>query len=372
MRIVFFGSGSFGVPTLARLAAGHEVVRVYTQPSRPAGRGGQVRVTPAGESARRLGLDVCECANVNAPAVVAEIRSLKAGMIVVVDFGQIMRAAVRGAAEHGSINLHGSLLPALRGAAPVNWAMIHGLAITGVTTFSIVDAVDAGDVYLQTQTEIDPHETAEELKARLAEIGAGVMVQTLSAIENGVRPTAQDHSLATPAPRLAKHDGVIDWSASATAIRGRVHGTWRWPGGQAVFAGATHTTAVTLARVEVVGGELRSTDVPRGAGVSPARFAGILPASDEDDGSSSVDPPHGTRNAGETPAPQGAPRPGTVLADGTIVTGEGRLRVLELQPAGKRVMSWKDFVNGHRVTAGDRFYAPPDTHYTHTPGTHTP
>jgi len=310
------GSGWFGVPTLAALCeAGHAVVRVYTQPSRPAGRGGHVRGTPAGEAARRLGLDVRECANVNAPEAVAEIRALAADVIVVVDFGQIMRAPVRGAAAHGAINLHGSLLPLLRGAAPVNWAMIQGLSVTGVTTFSLVDAVDAGDVYARAQTEIDPRETAEELKVRLAEIGAGVMVRTLAAVAAGTRPVPQDHALATSAPRLTKHDGVIDWARSAEEIRGLVHGTWRWPGGQAVFAGSTHTTSVTLARVECV---------------PPSCPAGILPASCL----------------------------GTVLADGTVVTGDGRLRVLELQPAGKRPMSWKDFVNGHRVAVGDRFCTP--------------
>jgi len=356
MRVIFCGSGTFGVPTLAAVrAAGHDVVRVYTQPSRPAGRGGGLRATPAGESAAGLGLDVHECANVNAPEVVEAIRALAADVIVVVDFGQIIRASVRGAAAHGAVNLHGSLLPALRGAAPVNWAMIQGLDVTGVTTFSLVDAVDAGDVYLRAPTAIDPRETAEELKGRLAAIGADVMVQTLAELASGrAQAVPQDHTLATPAPRLTKADGVIDWAASAVTIRHRVHGTWRWPGGQAVFVGARHTTAVTFARVEAV---------QRDAGILPASGGGGFVPSDSQ--------ANGMHNAGElaatkrsedgTPASREAPRPGTVLSDGTVATGEGCLRVLEIQPAGKRLMSWQDFVNGYRVAAGDGFHTPPET-----------
>ena len=311
MRIVYCGSGSFGVPTLAALkAAGHAVVRVYTQPARPAGRGGKLRVTPIGEVACWAGLDTAECEKINAPQVVEEIRALRPDAIVVVDFGQMIRAGVRDCAPLGAINLHGSLLPALRGAAPVNWAMIRGDREAGVTTFKLVDAMDAGDMYLKASTEIDPRETALELRGRLASIGAKVMIDTLEGLGSGqLQGEHQDNSLATLAPRLTKADGVIQWTASAVEIRNRVHGTWHWPGGQAIFHGQRQAVPVALARVEAI------DDAPTAAA-------------------------------------------GTVEKDLTIATGLGRIRVVELQPAGKRLMAWQDFVNGHRVVAGDTFTAP--------------
>jgi len=340
MRIVFCGSGLFGVPTLAAIhAAGHAVVRVYTQPSRPAGRGGRVRATSVSEAAVRMGLDVRECANINAPEVVEEIRSLAADVIVVVDFGQIMRAPVRQSATHGTINLHGSLLPALRGAAPVNWAVIQGLPVTGVTTFSLVDAVDAGDVYLRAETPISPRETAEELKVRLAEIGSDLMVRTLEELATGrARSWPQDHTYATPAPRLTKGDGAIDWSETAVAIHHRVHGTWRWPGGHSMFVGGRHTTPVTFHRVDAITRETLADSTL----LVPARVCERM-----------------MESAAAVP-------PGTLLltrpllhTEWMVATGNGLLRVLEIQPAGKRVMTWQDFINGYRVTAGDRFVTLP-------------
>jgi len=312
MRIVLCASGRFAVPTLGALTrGGEELVGIVTQPARPAGRGGKMRVTPIAEAAAAAGLGAWECPDVNAPEAVERIRQMRPDIVVVCDFGQMIRKAVRDCAAIDTFNLHGSLLPELRGAAPVNWAIIRGYTGTGVTTFCLVDKLDAGDVYLNARTEIGPRETAEELRGRLAEIGAKVVLDTVALLGRqgrGGRP--QDESKATLAPKLQKSDGLIDWSADAPAVRNRVHGTWPWPGGQAVFRGRQHPS------VEV----------------SIARCA-----------------------AEDAPAPL---PPGTVDRDLCVAAGKGRLRILEIKPSGKRLMTWRDFVNGFRVVEGDAFVRP--------------
>jgi len=313
MRVVFFGSGSLALPSLKAVAgSAHQLALVATQPARPAGRGGAMRPTPVHELAAGLGLDVRECANVNAPEVVEQVGALKPDVICVVDFGQMVREPMRQTARHGALNMHASLLPVLRGAAPVNWAIIRGHGQTGVTTFRLVDAMDAGPIYLQHATAIEPHETAEHLRARLAELGAVAVCETLDGLAEGnLDAVEQDHAAETLAPKLRKRDGVIDFSEDATAICNRIHGTWPWPGGQAALTrGAGKAVPVILAEAEVVPGE-------------QAGEAGVL---DED-----------------------------LL----VQAGAGRVRIGSLKPAGKRQMDWKDFVNGYRVAAGDRF-APED------------
>ncbi len=308
MRIVFCGSGEFAVPSLrALLDTRHEVVRIVTQPARPAGRGKHLRPTPVAAAAGELGLEACEWADINAPETVEQLREDAAAAMVVIDFGQFVRTEARQTARVDCINLHGSLLPALRGAAPVNWAIIRGHAITGVTTFSLVDRMDAGPIYLTAETPIEPHETAVELKTRLAERGAGVVRQTLGLLASAwAEPSPQDEDAATRAPRLTKRDGRIEWEADAEAIRNLIHGTWPWPGAQAVFLRDGKPQPVIIARAEAL------------------------------DAAGPADP-------------------GAVDEDLCIASGAGRLCILQIKPAGKRLMDWKDFVNGYRVSAGDRF-----------------
>ena len=307
MRIAYFGSGTFSVPSLrAVLNTDHEVVGVYTQPARRAGRGGHVTPTPVARAARQAGRDVIECAEINSEEAVAGLRRLALDVICVVDFGQLIGRSVMGTARLGAVNLHGSLLPALRGAAPVNWALIRGLERTGVTTFRIVEAMDAGPIYLQATTEVEPEETAEELKARLASLGAETVCRTLELLAAGpAEAREQDHAQATPAPRLKKADGVIDWSAGAETICNLIRGTWPWPGGQ-----------TSVHRAE-------GRDVP--VAIAAAR------------------PDEGARAEA-----------GVLDEDLCISAGEGRVRVVRLRPAGKRLMEWRDFVNGYRLRAGDR------------------
>ena len=309
MRVVFCGSGDFAVPSFRAVCGGaHELVGVLTQPARPAGRGGKLRDTPIAVAAEELSVDVTPCENINSDETIALLGSLRPDVIAVVDFGQIIRAAARGCAALDTINLHGSLLPALRGAAPVNWAIIRGHATTGVTTFSLVDEVDAGAIIAQTQTDIDPTETAEELKFRLADMGAELMCQTLDLLAGGrAERIEQDHSQATLAPMMKKSDGVIDWSASAESVNHLLHGAWPWPGGQAVLKRSDGKEyAVVIARAEVLAGPV-------------------------------------------------AVAPGVVDDELCVATGRGRVRILELKPAGKRLMAFSDFANGYRVAAGDSF-----------------
>jgi methionyl-tRNA formyltransferase len=312
MRIVFCGSGDFGIPTLrAVVAAGHEVALVVTQPARPAGRGGKPRPPPLAEAATQLGLPVLPVEDINAPENVAAIRQAAPAAVLVVDFGQKIGPEVRAAAPHEAVNLHGSVLPELRGAAPVNWAIIRGYSQTGVTTFRIVERMDAGAIFVVRTTPISPEETAEELRGRLAKLGVEAVLQTLGLFAAGwSNGTAQDESKVTKAPRLKKPDGVINWAADAVAIRNLIHGTWPWPGGQAQYVGPSgKRTPVIIAR------------------------AGALPQS--------ADEP-----------------PGTLGDDLSVSTGQGRLAIVQIKPSGGRLMSWRDFVNGYRVAAGGRFDPP--------------
>ena len=310
MRIVYCGSGEFGIPTLRALCRGHEVAAVLTQPPRRAGRGGKVRPTPAATAAEALGLAVEAVEDINAPAAVAAIAALSADAMVVADFGQMIRAAAREAARLGAINLHGSLLPELRGAAPVNWAIIRGQAGTGVTVFRLVDRMDAGPVFATRRTDIAPDETADVLRERLAELGSEAVGEALEMLAAGAEPTAQDDSKATAAPRLKKSDGLIDFSAGAAAIRNLIHGTWPWPGARATYVPAE--------------GKPMEVQIARAAAVE-----GV-----------------------------GAPgQPGEILGDLTVTTGCGRLEIVQIKPAGRRLMPWRDFANGYRAGPGAKFTA---------------
>jgi len=309
MRIVFCGSGDFGLPTLRALVAGpHEIAGVITQPARRAGRGGRPRPTPVAAAAEELHLPARPVEDVNAPAVVADLAALGADLMLVADFGQMIRKPARRACRLRAYNLHGSVLPALRGAAPVNWAIIRGLSETGVTVFRLIGRMDAGAIFARRATAIDPSETAEELRARLADLGVEAVDETLAGLAAGrTDGEPQDDSAATFAPLLSKADGVIDFAADAVTIRNLVHGTWPWPGARARYVAPSGKACdAILAR------------------------------------------------AAAHPGDAGGP-PGTIAADGTIATGGGRLEVLAIKPAGKRLMAWRDFVNGYRAGPGARF-----------------
>lgn len=301
MRIVFFGSGAFGVPTLRRLAREHEVTLAVTQPDRPAGRNRSLTPTPGAMAAENLGIPTIKPENVNDPAVVAQIRGQTEASFVVIAFGQKLGKALLR--EVFAINLHASLLPKFRGAAPINWAMIHGERETGLSVITLANRMDAGDVLGQSVTPIDPHETAGELHDRLSEMGPGLVIEVIRRFEADHLPRLpQDERLATLAPKLSKHDGRLRFDQPAASVRNRVHGLTPWPGCSINLGGR----ALRLVRVEV--------------------------------------------------ATEGAvdEAPGTLLADGTIACAPGAIRLLAVQPPGGKVMTFEAYRNGHEIAAGER------------------
>jgi methionyl-tRNA formyltransferase len=239
VRVVFLGTPEFAVPTLeAILEAGHDVAAVVTQPDRPKGRGRELAAPPVKETALRLGLTVHQPERIRAPEAAGLLRVLHPDVMVVVGYGQIIPQAIIDIPPHGIVNVHASLLPKYRGAAPVQWAIANGETETGVTTMRIDAGLDTGDILLQRDTGIGADETAVELSARLARIGAALLVQTLASLERGaIVPRPQDSSQATLAPVLKKEDGHIDWSRPAHEILNRIRGFSPWPGCYTHFRG---------------------------------------------------------------------------------------------------------------------------------------
>lgn len=310
MRIVFFGSGAFGEPTFRALREIHEIILVVTQPDRPAGRRQKLSPTPIAAIAEKLGIPSIKPEDVNDPSVVREIRSFRADAFVVIAFGQKLGPELL--ADQFAINLHASLLPRYRGAAPINWAMINGDEKTGVSIITLAPRMDAGEILMQRATPIRTHETAGELHDRLAELGAAPTLEVLQQhAKNALQPVAQDHSAATRAPKLTRADGIIDFTLPAQQIRARIHGLNPWPGCTVFLA----NTPLKILRVEAID---------------------------------------------ETTAAE----PGTILDDGTIACGNGRLRLLSVQPAGGKSMAFTAFRHGHAVQPGDRLSpsAPPAMH----------
>jgi methionyl-tRNA formyltransferase len=239
MNIVFLGTPDFAVPTLERLAASrHRVCAVFTQPDRPRGRGEKLAFPPVKEAALRLGIPVYQPERVRHPEAYKTLAALAPDAMVVVGYGQIIPQSIIDLPRHGIINVHASLLPRYRGAAPIQWAIANGETTTGVTTMQIDAGLDTGDILLAEETAIGPEETAPELSARLALMGADLLMKTLEGIESGVlQPRPQDHSLASVAPPLKKEDGLIDWNWPAQKIFNRCRGFLPWPGTYTLFRG---------------------------------------------------------------------------------------------------------------------------------------
>jgi len=310
MRVIFFGAGDFGTPALRWLAnSRHEVAAVVTQPERPAGRGKQLKPTPVAERAAREGFQIIPCENVNDPAAIDRLRAFNADIGVVIDFGQKIGPELRALFPSECICAHSSLLPRSRGAAPIARAILAGEKRTGVTIFRLVERIDAGPMLVKRETMIGPFETAEELHGRLAGIACDALDAALQLHDKDPLPPGepQDESQAIRAPKLTKAEGCLDFCESAESISLRCRGLWPWPG----------------ARCRFVGSDGKSVDVT-------IMTATALPTT-----------------ANEPP--------GTVTAIFTVATGSGTLEIHSLQPAGKRLMGWQDFVNGRHVQPGDRF-----------------
>ena len=311
MNLVYLGSGEFGVPCLDALqASGHNLCLIVTQPANPAGRGRKPRPTPVGQWAEGQGMAFVETDNVNSPEVAQKIAADRTDVIVVIAFGQKVGKEVVALPPKGAINVHASLLPKYRGAAPINWAILRGETHTGNSIITLADKIDAGDILAQVKTAIGPQETAGELHDRLAQSAAPLLLETLAALEAGAATyTKQSDAEATFAPKLRKSDSVLDFHEPAETLARKIRGFWPWPGAAASFTSAQtqKSTRVVIALAEVVPG------------------SGATPLS-----------------------------PGTLDRERTVVCGQDRLSLQKIKPAGSGLMSFHAFVNGWHVQPGDR------------------
>jgi methionyl-tRNA formyltransferase len=238
MRLIFLGTPAFAVPTLEAVARKHEVISVVTQPDRPKGRGQELAASPVKQAAVRLGLPVYQPERIRRPEAQAHLAALAPEIMIVVGYGQIIPQSVIDIAPRGIVNVHASLLPKYRGAAPVQWAIVNGETRTGVTTMQINAGLDTGDILLERETAIGPEETALELGERLAVMGAELLIETLDGLARGaITPRKQDDNLASHAPILKKEDGAISWNGPERAIHNRVRGLLPWPGAHTRFRG---------------------------------------------------------------------------------------------------------------------------------------
>lgn len=308
MRLVFCGTPAFAVPTLQALRnSGHSIELVFCQPDRPSGRGLTLSVPPVKQAARDAGIPVLQPEKIrNNPELQARLEAIRPDAIIVVAYGRLIPRWMLDLPRYGNINLHGSLLPKYRGAAPIQWAVANGETITGVTTMRLDEGMDTGDMLLRRELLIGPTDTAEDIFPRLAALGAPLMVETLAGLEAGsIAPQKQDNSLATYAPILTRDDGRVDPTRPAQSIYDRWRGFQPWPGAWTTVQGKK----LTLHRLTLAPSTERAE-------------AGIFHV-------------EGDR---------------LFFAAGN----GGRLKVTELQLEGKRRMAAADLLRGHGVVSGDR------------------
>lgn len=311
MRIVFLGTPRIAVPSLVALvSAGHDLRRVVTQPDRPTGRSGTPVPPPVKREAEMLGLVVEQPARVRGDAFVERLRAIEPEVLVVVAYGRILSRAVLDVAPHGAVNLHFSLLPAYRGAAPVQWALANGETTTGVTTMKLNEAMDEGDILLQQEVAIGANDHSPALQERLSEVGSPLLVESLARLEAGtIEPRPQDPVKASLAPLLSPADGAIRLELTAREIAGRVRGFDPWPG---VWVRRGDK------RVRIV----EALELPGDGPEDPGRVLELTPE-------------------------------GLILA-----CGKGsRLALRRVQPQGGRVLGVRDAVNGRQILPGDRLEA---------------
>lgn len=309
MRIVFMGSPAFAVPSLRAVHAfGHEIVAVVTQPDRPSGRKLKIHAPAVKLAALELGLRVLQPETTRTPEFVADLAALRPELLVVVAYGEILRKNLLDLAPRGAINLHASLLPRYRGAAPVAWAILSGETETGATTMLISERMDAGAVLLQSRCPVGPEDTAETLTSRISDLGAPLLTKTIDLWQaNAVTPQPQDETGVTYAPKLKKHDGLIDWNKPADYISRQIRAFQPWPGCYSYLDGALVKFHHAHASNERAGME-----------------------------------------------------PGSILrlAENFILIACGEsttLQVLDLQPQNRHILPAADFIHGYHCAAGQRF-----------------
>jgi len=328
MRVIFFGSSEFSIPTFSSLLKdGHQLVAVVTQPDKARGRGKHASPTPVKLLALETGLPVLSPEDVNAPDIVESLKSLHADVGYVVAFGQKIGPELLNAFPAGMVNLHASLLPSLRGAAPIQWSILNGEDEAGVTVFRLVNRMDAGPILVQRRTLINPDETADELHDRLARIGCDAVRAAMEILQADPKTpgTAQDDTQATRARKLTKADSRITFDAPVSVVCRRIRGLWSWPGAMCRFVSrdGSRDEVVTLARAVPYEGKTAPASSPDACGLISEMMS--------------------------------------------FQCLDGEAALLEIKPANGRLMEWKDFVNGRHVKAGDRL-APLDPSAFETPG----
>ncbi|MGC4097404.1 MAG: methionyl-tRNA formyltransferase [Nitrospira sp.] len=307
MRIVFMGTPEFAVPSLnALLQSGDQVVGVVSQPDRPKGRGHQLVAPPVKLVAERAGIPVLQPLKIRTPEFLQALSAWQPDLIAVAAYGRILHTPILRLPPMGCVNVHGSLLPKYRGAAPVQWAVINGESKTGITTMVMDEGMDTGAMLLQEELEITPDDTAGTLAPRLAELGGRLLVDTITQLKAGtLTPKKQDDGLATLAPLLKKEDGLIDWTMTATALANRVRGLSPWPGAYTFFGEERWNIWKAVSHAGTM------TDTP-GTIVTVSKQAIV------------------------------------------VATGDGLLDIREIQTANSKRMSMAQFLAGHRVTIGTR------------------
>ena len=312
MRIVFWGTPDFAVPALsALLGEAHDVVGVVTQPDRPAGRGRELRASPVKRVALDEGIPVLQPDRARGREFLSQLRDLAPELSVVIAYGQILRAEVLQLPVRGSINVHASLLPALRGAAPINWSIMNGDERTGVTVMRMVEKLDAGPILFQVAEPIGPDETAADLRLRLSELAAEALIEALALLElNELNEREQDDSRATYAPKLTREVARVDWTRPAAQVSAQMRGLDSIPGAWTTLNGEELKLYRPLIEDDPAGGE-------------PGTVLRVEPG----------DPAQGMQ----------------------VACGTGALWVREVKPAGKRRMTTADWLRGHGLTVGQRF-----------------
>ena len=307
LRAVFMGTPDFAVPCLDRLVAdGHEVAAVVTQPDRPKGRGQKLAPSPVKEAAVGYGLPVLQPEKIRTAGFQAAMAALAPAVVVVVAFGQFLPKELLVLPPLGCVNVHASLLPRYRGAAPIHWAVMNGETTTGVTTMHMDIGMDSGDMILKAEIAIGPDDTTGEVHDRLKELGAAVLSETLARLADGTAPrTPQDGTAATYAPLLTRAVERIDWSRPATAVHNQVRGLSPWPGAYCLYAG-------------------RPLKVWRSEAVATVPGGGL---------------------------------PGRVVAaddvGAVVLTGAGAVRLTEVQPENRRRMGMGEYSRGYGLTVGE-------------------
>jgi methionyl-tRNA formyltransferase len=308
-RIIFFGTPSFAVPFLQNLLQGpDEVVAVVTQPDREKGRGRKVIPSPVKELSLKHELLILQPERVKEEVFQKRLRDFRADLFVVVAFGQILPKSLLQIPRYGAVNVHASLLPKYRGAAPIAWAILKGEERTGVTTMMIDEGMDTGDILLQTEIQIEREETGETLHEKLASLGVQLLMETVKEMKAGnVRPIPQDHSKATYAPPLKKEDGRIDWRKEAKEINRQVRAFNPWPGAFTNWEGRL---------LKIYKGEVREGTPTGGAGTVTWMGSDFI----------------------------------------ELETGKGHFLVREVQLEGKRRMNIREFLSGHPIPVGTVFH----------------